>query len=113
MEITNAAIETLKKVIKEEGKGSCLRIFMTEGCCGPSLAMDLAPKPDKDDAEIVKNDFKFYVHKDAAPQLEKATIDCDAEGGITVKGLPAHSHECGGGDCGGGECGSGDCGCGH
>jgi Fe-S cluster assembly iron-binding protein IscA len=107
MEITDAAIETLKKVIKEEGKGSCLRIFMTEGCCGPSLAMDLAPKPDKDDAETVKNDFKLYVHKAAAPMLEKAIIDCDAAGGIILKGQP--SHGCGD-SCGGGE---GDCGCGH
>ncbi len=112
MEITDAAIETLKKVIKEEGKGSCLRIFTTEGCCGPSLAMDLAPKPDKDDTEIVKKDFKVYVHKDAAPMLEKAVIDCDADGGISVKGLPSHGcgDSCGGGDCGDGKS---DCGCGH
>ncbi len=99
MEITGAAIETLKKVIKEEGKGSCLRIFTTEGCCGPSLAMDLAPKPDKDDAEIIKNDFKLYVHKTAAPQLEKAIIDCDAAGGIILKGLPSQGRGDGGCGC--------------
>jgi Fe-S cluster assembly iron-binding protein IscA len=99
--ITDAAVERIKEIIKEEKPGSCLRIFTTEGCCGPSLAMDLAPKPDKDDAEIVKNDFKLYVHKAAASQLEKAIIDCDAAGGIILKGLPSHGcgDNCGDGGC--------------
>ena len=111
MEIKDAAIEKFKEILKHAGKG-CLRIFAAEGCCGPSLAMDLVPGPEKDDAEIEKNGLKLYVHKDAAAMLEKAVIDCDADGEISVKGLPehghghAHKHEHGG-------CGGGDCGCGH
>jgi Fe-S cluster assembly iron-binding protein IscA len=107
MDIKDAAIEKFKEILKEAGKG-CLRIFTVEGCCGPTLAMDLAPAPDKDDAEIEKKGLKLYVHKDAAIMLEKAVIDCDAEGSISVKGVPGHGH---GHDDGHG-CGD-DCGCGH
>lgn len=107
MEIKDAAVEKFKEILKGAGKGLCLRIFTAEGCCGPSLAMDLAPKPDKDDAEVEKNGLKLYVHKDAAPMLEKAVIDCDADGGISVKGLPEHQHGHGH------DCGGDDCGCGH
>ena len=107
MEITNAAIEKLTKIINGVKKGACLRVLMAEGCCGPSVAMDLVEKPDKDDQEVVKNDFKFYVHKDAMLPLAKATIDCDENGEIVVTGLP-HDHQHGG-DCHEGGCGDGGC----
>ena len=96
MEIKDAAIAKLQKIIKEVNKGPCLRIFMTEGCCGPSVAMDIAAKPEKDDQEILIKDFKVYVHKSASDLLAKAVIDCDKDGEITVTGLPEN-----------------DCGCGH
>ncbi len=97
MEIKDAAIEKLKNLIEKVKKGACLRVFMADGCCGPSVAMDLVEKPDKDDQEMVKKDFKFYVHKDALLHLANATIDCDKEGEIIVTGLPhAHQHD---GDC--------------
>lgn len=52
------------------------------------MAMDIAEKPEKVDIVVEKNGLKLYIHKDAAPQLEKASMDCDKAGGITVKGLP-------------------------
>jgi Fe-S cluster assembly iron-binding protein IscA len=100
LEIKTAAIKKIKELIEKQGKGLSLRIFMTEGCCGPSLAMDLISEPGKEDSEMEANNFKFYVHKDAVPQLENATIDCDKNGEILVKGLLGHG------------CGD-DCGCGH
>ena len=95
MEIKDAAIEKLKAIIKEHKKGACLRVFMAEGCCGPSVAMDLVEKPGKDDLEVVKKDFKLYVHKDAQLHLAKAVIDCDANGEIIVTGLPSPEGGCG------------------
>lgn len=111
MEITDAAVTKLKEIIKEVKKGDCLRIFMTEGCCGPSVAMDIAVKPEKDDVEFVKGDFKMYIHKEASTQVEKTVIDCDKNGEIVMTGLPGHSHGCGD-SCGDG-CGDGGCDCGH
>ena len=87
MKITDAAIEKFKEIMKKEAKGSCLRIFMTKGCCGPSVAMDVAAKPDKEDVELDKNGLKLYVHKDAAAQLVNATIDCGKNGAIKIDGL--------------------------
>ena len=94
MEITYAAIKKLTKVIEHVKKGACLRVLMTEGCCGPTVAMDLVDTPDKDDQEIIKKDFRFYVHKDAMPHLAKATVDCDKDGEIVITGLPEHDGGC-------------------
>jgi len=95
MDIKDAAIEKLKAIIKEHKKGACLRVFMAEGCCGPNVAMELVEKPEKDDLEVVKNDFKLYVHKDAQLHLAKAVIDCDESGEIVVTGLPGQEGGCG------------------
>ncbi|MDD2806362.1 MAG: iron-sulfur cluster biosynthesis family protein [Elusimicrobiales bacterium] len=110
LEITDGAIEKLKGFIAKQGENSRLRIFMAPGCCGPSLAMDITTKAEKEDAEMEIKSFKFYVAKDAAPLLENAVIDCDKDGSIMVKGLPKQ----GGDSCGCGDDGCGDdCGCGH
>jgi Fe-S cluster assembly iron-binding protein IscA len=100
--MSDAAIEKIKGFIEKQSKGACLRIFMAEGCCGPSLAMDITTKAEKEDAEMEIKNFKFFVAKDAAAQLADATIDCDSEGSIVVKGLPKP-----GGSC------SDSCSCGH
>jgi len=113
LQITDGAIEKLKGFIAKQGEKSRLRIFMAEGCCGPSLAMDITTKAEKEDAEMEIKNFKFYVAKDAAPLLADATIDCDKDGSIMVKGLPKQGGDsCSCGDGGAGECGD-DCGCGH
>ncbi|OGS12016.1 MAG: hypothetical protein A2234_05180 [Elusimicrobia bacterium RIFOXYA2_FULL_58_8] len=88
MEIKDAAVAKLKEILAEEKKGSCLRIFMQGGCCGATVAMDIAGKPEKEDIEIAKDGLKVYVHKDAAAQLVTATLDCDKAGGIIIKGMP-------------------------
>ncbi|HBA61640.1 MAG TPA: hypothetical protein DCZ92_12665 [Elusimicrobia bacterium] len=106
MEIKNAAVEKLKEIMKGRKAGACLRLSMAEGCCGPSLAMDIVEKPEKGDAEFEKNGLKLYIHKDAEIVLAKAVIDCDKNGDIMITGLPEHDH---GHDHGHG----GECGCGH
>jgi iron-sulfur cluster insertion protein len=109
VEITDAAVERIKEVIKEEKPGASLRIFMAGGCCGgPSLAMDLTEKPEEGDVELKKNGLTVYVSKDAAVKLDKATVDRDTAGGIIIKGMPQAAGGCGD-SCG---CGD-DCGCGH
>lgn len=107
LEMSDAAIAKIKGFIEKQSKGDSLRIFMAPGCCGPSLAMDITTKAEKDDAEMEIKNFKFFVAADAAAQLADATIDCDSEGSIMVKGLPKQGDSCG---C---EDGGGDCGCGH
>ncbi|OGR81343.1 MAG: hypothetical protein A2X32_10995 [Elusimicrobia bacterium GWC2_64_44] len=113
LNMTDAAIEKIKGFIAKQGASSSLRIFMAPGCCGPSLAMDITTKAEAGDAEMEIKKFKFFVAADAAAQLENATIDCDSEGSIMVKGLPKSGDSCGCDDGGGGDCGGGDCGCGH
>lgn len=102
MEIKDAAAEKLKSVIKESGKTGFLRVFLTQGCCGPSIAMDLAEKPGPDDIEISNKDFKVYVDKAAAPLVEKAVLDCDEQGDVVMTNLTRPEGGC-----------SDGCSCGH
>ena len=102
MEIKDAAAEKLKAVLKESGKPGVLRVFVSQGCCGPSLGMDLVEKPGKDDLEVSNKDFKVYVDKDAVSMVEKAVLDCDEQGDIIMKNLPRPEGNC-----------SDGCSCGH
>ncbi|MDO8805176.1 MAG: iron-sulfur cluster biosynthesis family protein [Elusimicrobiota bacterium] len=95
LDIKDAAVVKLKKVLNEAEKGCCLRIFMAVGCCGPSVAMDIAAKPDKEDVEIEKSGLKLYLNKEAEAHLVNATIDCDTSGEIVIKGLPKAKGGCG------------------
>ena len=67
MELKDAAVEKLKAVLKESGKTGVLRVFVTEGCCGPSIGMDLVEKSEPGDLEVSNKDFKVYVDKSAVP----------------------------------------------
>jgi len=90
MDISNGAVEKLKEVLKAMNKGDCLRVFLTEGCCGPSVGMDIANAPETDDAALERDGLKIYLAKDAAAYLEKAVIDLDPSGELMMKGLPAN-----------------------
>jgi iron-sulfur cluster assembly accessory protein len=101
MEITDAAVEKLKALLKEAGKTGVLRVFVSQGCCGPSIGMGLAEKPASDDQEVSNKDFKVYVESSASAMVEKAVLDCDEQGDIIIKNLPAPEGGCGDGcDCG-------------
>lgn len=102
MEIKDSAVEKLKAVLKESGKTGFLRVFVTEGCCGPSIGMDLVEKAEAGDVEVFNKDFKIYVDKGAAPMVENAVLDCDAQGDLIMKNLPKPESNC-----------SDGCSCGH
>jgi len=102
MEIKDAAAEKLKTVLKESGKTGVLRVFVSQGCCGPSIGMDLVERPGQDDLEVSNKDFKVYVEKEAAPMVEGAVLDCDEQGDIIMKNLPRPEGGC-----------SDGCSCGH
>ena len=109
MEIKDAAAAKLKKVIGESGKTGFLRAFLTEGCCGPSIGMDLVEKAEDGDIEVSNKDFKVYVAKEAAPLVEKAVLELDEHGDVVMTNLAGTHGSCGDG-CG---CGDGGCDCGH
>lgn len=101
MEITDAAVEKLKALLKEAGKTGVLRVFVSQGCCGPSIGMGLADKPAPEDQEVSNKDFKVYVESSAAAMVEKAVLDCDEQGDVIIRNLPEPEGGCGGGcDCG-------------
>ncbi|KAF0124751.1 MAG: hypothetical protein FD189_2223 [Elusimicrobia bacterium] len=97
MEIKDAAVERLKAMLRESGKTGTLRVFVTAGCCGPSIGMDLVEKAEEGDLEVFNKDFKVYVDKTAAAMVEKAVLDCDEQGDIIMKNLPGPEGDCGDG----------------
>lgn len=88
-------------MLKESGKAGVLRVSVSEGCCGPSLGVDLAEKPEPGDVEVLNKDFRIYVDKTAAPMVENAVLDCDAQGDVIMKNLSKPEGGCGDScDCG-------------
>jgi iron-sulfur cluster assembly accessory protein len=102
MEIKDAAAEKLKSLIKASGRAGVMRVFVTQGCCGPALDMDLVETPGQDDLEVSNKDFKVYVEKAAIPLVEKAVLDCNEEGDVVMSNLARPEGNC-----------SDGCNCGH
>jgi len=87
MELTDVAKEQLQLAInsvEEEVKG--IRIFESEGCCGPSFQMDFATNINQNETEIEVNDVRFFMVNDIVSDMEKVTIDFNGQG-FQLKGL--------------------------
>lgn len=100
MELTDQAKEQLQIAInsvEEDVKG--IRIFESEGCCGPSFQMDFATDIDNQgETEIEINDIKFIMVNEIVSEMENVTIDFNGQG-FALKGLKKHKEH------------SGSCGC--
>jgi len=91
--LTDNAVKSFLKIIEEQsGANGGIRIFMSGGgCCGPSLAMDVASEAKDGDATIEINGLKIFVEKEAGDLLAAATIDFSDDQGFTIKGMPRSS----------------------
>ena len=93
LQLTDNAVKQFQKILEEQNvKNSGMRIFMSEGgCCGPSLAMDVASEAKDGDATIEINGLKVFVEKEAGDPLDVATIDFSDDQGFIIRGLPRPS----------------------
>ena len=91
--LTDNAVKRFQKILEEQNeKNTGIKIFMSEGgCCGPSLAMDVADESKDGDATIEINGLKIFVEKEAGDLLANATIDFSDDQGFTIRGMPRSS----------------------
>jgi Fe-S cluster assembly iron-binding protein IscA len=96
MKITEQAKVELKNALASFDKpGAGIRIYSTQGCCGPSIQMDLSTQVEQNETQISMEDLDFYIANDLLPTLEGVTIDYGYNG-FRISGLEKN----GGGCCG-------------
>ncbi len=87
--LTENAVKRFKEMIGEKkGNDYGIRIFASGGgCCGPSLAMDIAEGAKKGDATLEKDGLKVFLEREANKLLSEATMDYSDKRGIIISGM--------------------------
>lgn len=91
--VTDIAVERFKKLLQEKNsENGGIRIFAAgEGCCGPSLAIDIADNAESGDEILDKDGIKIFLEKRAGNLLGSATIDFTDSQGFIITGMPRTS----------------------
>ena len=94
MNISEQATVELKKVLDNiDQPGAGIHIFSTQGCCGPSIQMDVASQAAKEETVINLEGIDFFVEKSLLPSLESVTIE-HTSNGFRLAGLERNSSGC-------------------
>jgi Fe-S cluster assembly iron-binding protein IscA len=81
MNVTDDAANELKKILDEFNKeGAGVRIFSTQGCCGPSIQLDIVPQPGSEDTIVSIGNIDFFIEKSLVPTLSSVTLDYGVNG---------------------------------
>lgn len=78
MNFTENALNQFKKRINEienEKPTAGIRFFTTQGCCSPSLQMDIAKIPSQGDKVLQIGDVSIFVTPEAEQILSERTLD--------------------------------------
>ncbi|MCS7094786.1 MAG: iron-sulfur cluster assembly accessory protein [Thaumarchaeota archaeon] len=105
IKVTPLAVQKVKEVLKEAGESVGVRIFVSEGCCGPSYGLALDDQINGDDIVLNVDGVKFIVDGFSAERVQGIELDYAStpygEGFVVKGGRPSGSgHSC-------------SCGCGH
>jgi Fe-S cluster assembly iron-binding protein IscA len=94
MKITEQAQVELKKALESFDKpGSGIHIYSTQGCCGPSIKMDIATQIGNGETVISLEGIDFFVAGDLLPKLAEVTIEFGSNG-FRLTGLEKASNSC-------------------
>lgn len=94
MKITEQAQVELKKALDSFDKpGSGIHVYSTQGCCGPSIQMDIATQIGNGETAISLEGTDFFVAADLMPKLAEVTIEFGANG-FRLTGLKKASSSC-------------------
>ena len=76
MKITEQAQVELKKALYSFNKpGAGIRVFSTQGCCGPSIRMDVAMHITVGETVINLEGIEFFVANDLLTKMADVTIE--------------------------------------
>ena len=86
MKLTDSALLQFKKLMDEsENPKSGIRFFTVQGCCSPSLQMDIAENPGAGDLIVTMGEVDFFITPEADKMLSEITLDYNQDGFRTVK----------------------------
>jgi Fe-S cluster assembly iron-binding protein IscA len=75
MKISEDAILALKRMLPDEQlKEKTIRFFSAEGCCGPSVQIEITEEMPEDDEVFVKDGVRFSIEPQAKDLLLNATL---------------------------------------
>jgi Fe-S cluster assembly iron-binding protein IscA len=95
MNITEQASTELKKVLNNfESPGAGIHIYNAQGCCGPSIQMDIANQPANNEIVVNLEGIDFFVDKELLKTLAAVTIDFGSNG-FRLNGLQKSGGCCG------------------
>ena len=91
--LTDSAVKRFKEMLVEKKANDYgIRIFASEsGCCGPSLAMDIAEGAEKGDITLEKDGLKVFLESEAHALLSEATVDFSDQRGFILSGIKQSS----------------------
>jgi Fe-S cluster assembly iron-binding protein IscA len=76
MKVTESALKQFKQSIDQnETPGSGIRLFTSQGCCGPSIQMSVVVNPGAGDKILTFGDVDFFVEPQAEQKLTDISID--------------------------------------
>lgn len=86
MNFTENALKQFKKQISEnETPTSGIRFYTTQGCCSPSLQMNITKNQSPGDKVLQFDGLDIYITPEAEKILSEITIDYSDEGFRSVK----------------------------
>ena len=88
-----AAIELKKALDGFENPGAGIHIFSAQGCCGPSIQMDIATQPGANETVVSLENIDFFVGKDLLETLSTVTIEYGPNG-FKLNGLQRTNSGC-------------------
>ncbi|MDZ7604668.1 MAG: hypothetical protein U5K79_03560 [Cyclobacteriaceae bacterium] len=95
MKITEQAANELKKILKDFNKpGTGIHIFNAQGCCGPSIQMDIAPQAGWQGETLISLEgIDFFISGELMPKLADVTIEFGSNG-FRLNGLEKAGSSC-------------------
>ncbi len=94
MNITEQATSELRKALDGfNQQGAAIHIFSTQGCCGPSIQMDITARLNMNETLVSMYGIDFFIATDLLPQLAEVTIEFGMNG-FRLSGLKKSSSSC-------------------
>jgi iron-sulfur cluster assembly accessory protein len=95
MKVTEQALAQFKNAIHENDiPGSGIRLFVSAGCCGPTIQMNIEERLSAGDKVLVINGVNFFIESQAEQMLSNTTIDF-RDDGFKLDGMKRSGGCCG------------------
>lgn len=94
MKLTTQAQEEIKKaLISFNTPGGGIHLYNTQGCCGPTVQMELSTNTRNNETVVNIDGIDFFIPNDLLPTIADVTVEYSANG-FRFNGLKKGSNCC-------------------